>query len=774
MRRRPLVVLALALVFAAFAAVVGAPAAQRMTNSPADFDAPGSESVEAREALARAAGAGGPGADVVALVRPGAPIGSPEGRAAVERAADEIAGDPGVGRVQTPFAGGQGGRGSPALVSEDGRSALVVAHLLPGADGDRVAERLLARFGGDGEVLLGGEAVAGTQFGSTSAEDVKRAELLAFPLLLALALLVFRGPVAALVPVLLGAVAVTGSLAGLRLVAEVVPLSAFALNAVVGLGLGLAVDYSLLIVSRYREELADGGDVRAAIGTTVRTAGRTVLHSALTVAASLAALLVFPQRFLYSVGLGGVLVSLLAAGAALIVLPALLEVLGPRIGAPATVSPLSLGRRRDSPRRGGRSEGAWSALARTVMRRPAASALLACGVLAVAALPVLGLRFTSVDGRALPEDLSARQVSDVAERDFPAVAGSPVYVAVEAPRDAEARRRVEALARRIGRLEGAGTVAPPVPVGDGLWRIDVAAKGGDPFGEEARGLVSAIRGLDPRYPLEVAGPTAHFENQLGDISSRLPAALAVALAANLAVLFAATGSLVLPIKQFLMNALTVAATFGVLVWVFQEGHLTGVLGFEGLGAIAHTTPPVVVILAFALSTDYGVFLLSRVRELRDRGLPDREAIAEALGRTGPTITAAALLFAAAVGAFATSEIVFVKEVGVGAAVAVLIDATVVRALLVPSLMAMLGSANWWAPSWPLRRPKRAAAWHKPPAPHPDAVEGAGPSESPVARELRLLRVAVEEQTRQVEALVRENRALRTELARRAPPAGPQG
>jgi RND superfamily putative drug exporter len=480
---------------------------------------------------------------------------------------------------------------------------------------------------------------------------------------------------------------------GLTIASGPIDISVFALNLVTGLGLGLAIDYSLFIVSRYREELAAHGPGVTALRNTLNTAGRTVLFSSLTVAAALASLLVFPQKFLYSMGLGGVLVALSAAAVALIVLPAVLALLGNRIN---SLAPRRLRRAVDADVRSTES-GFWYRLAHLIMRRPGRIALASATLMIVLGLPFLRVEFTSVDARVLPANSEVRKVSDALDRDFPPRRTTPAYVVAETTSRAE----LDDYRARIERLPGAEAVSPPRPLGRDVSRIDIVSRGGE-LADGSQQLVRDVRGLDPAFGTLVGGRTAEFMDQRQSIGAHLPVALAIVAIATFVVLFLMTGSVVLPLKAILMNVLTLSAAFGLLVLIFQDGRLEGVLDYQSLGALDLTQPVVLFAVAFGLSTDYGVFLLGRIKEARDRGAPDREAVAIGLERTGRIVTAAALLFCIAIGAFATSQIIFIKQVGLGTAFAVLLDATIIRALLVPSLMEMLGKWNWWAPR-PLRR-----------------------------------------------------------------------
>jgi len=683
-RRRP--VLAFALVFVLAAGAFGGPVFG-LLDTDDDFEDQATESVQAREAIAAATGASA-SPDLVALVRAGAPVDSPAGQAKLRRVAEALR-DRDVARVIAHRAGGD-----RRLVSRDGRSSYLVAFFRTGAEDDEVAARLQERLAGEPGVVLGGAVLANEQVGEQVSEDLARAEALAFPILFVLSLLVFRGLVAALLPLAVGMATVLTTFLLMRGVNAVEPMSIYALNLIIGLGLGLAIDYSLFVVSRFREELAAGRDTGEALLVTLGTAGRTVIFSAVTVAAALASLVVFPQRFLFSMGIGGALVALVAATVSLTLLPALLAVLGPRVNA---LSPRRWREALDREARADRS-GPWYRLSRLVMRRAAVVAVVTAAFMLALGIPFTQIRFTGVDASVLPQERSARVVSDALLAEFPPDGTSPVYVAARAP--ASARAEVRAYARELGALDGVA-VAPTVQRADGLWRIDVVASGGE-LEAGAKQLVRDVRALDAPFPVQVGGQTAAFLDQQASLSDRLPLALAILAVTTLLILFLMTGSIVLPIKTLLMNLLTLSAAFGLLVLIFQDGRLEGLLDYESQGALESTQPILLFAIAFGLSTDYGVFLLTRIKEAHDQGLPTEEAVALGVQRTGRIVTFAALLFVVAIGAFATSEVIFIKQVGVGTALAVLVDATIVRALLVPALMRLLGEWNWWAPR-PLAR-----------------------------------------------------------------------
>ena len=682
--RRRRLVLAFTLVFVLFAGAYGGPVVG-LLDSDDDFEDHGSESILARDAVERATGRSA-SPDMAVLVRLDAPVDSPQAQEKIARVAEQLR-HPDVAEVVAVR------DGEPReLISRDGRSTYVLAIFGTGADDDAVAEELQARVEREPGVTAGGGQLAFMQVGEQVEQDLARAELLAFPLLFLLSLVVFRSVVAALLPVLVGGTTIITTFVWMRLVNEVEPMSVFAINLITGAGLGLAIDYSLFVVSRFREELATGAATAEALRRTMRTAGRTVLFSAVTVAAAMAALIVFDLRFLFSMGYGGVLVALTAALVSLTVLPALLAVLGPRVNA------LGLKRWKDAVQRDAAhvQEGPWYRFSQWVMKRPGPIAAATAALLIAMGLPFLRIEFTGVDASVLPTERSARVVQDALDTEFPPARTTPIYVAAQTD-DAAAVRE---WAGTLDDLPGADAVTPPQQA-DGLWRIDVVT-GADALSDEAQQLVRDIRARDAPFPLRVGGGTAAFMDQQSSLADSLPLALALLCGSTLLILFVMTGSVVLPIKALLMNLLTLSAAFGLLVLIFQDGRLESLLAYDSQGALESTQPILLFCVAFGLSTDYGVFLLTRIKEARDGGLPDREAVAVGLERTGRIVTYAALLFCIAIGAFATSEVVFIKQLGIGTALAVLIDAFLVRALLVPSLMALLGRWNWWAPQ-PLAR-----------------------------------------------------------------------
>ena len=657
--------------------------------SPYGATDPATQSVQATNRFQSAAGRQ-IDAGVVAIVDSGN-VRTAAARQRVSEVAAELRLQPDVARVVSFY-----DSHNPVMVSRDGSSTYVLAYFRPLSDKalKDVAGQIEQHFAGQHDVTLGGAAIANAQVNTQVGHDLAHAELLAFPFIFLLSLLFFRSLLAALLPPLLGGLAIVATFFALRVISGFVDLSVFALNFVTGMGLGLAIDYSLFMVSRYREEAASSGFGAQALTRTLQTAGRTIIFSSLTIAAAVASLAVFPQRFLYSMGIAGAVAALLSATLALTVLPALLTVLGPRVNA---FAPKRLQRAAEREVRPDH-HGFWYRLSRLVMRRPALIAASSAAVLIALGIPFTGIKFIQASASVLPMSASARQVNDTLKSQFPPNTTSPLEVVIGAPAGSP---QAKALATRISRLPDVSAIAPAQPAGPENSLLAVAPIQGPQTGASQR-LVKRVRAIEEPFYVGVAGETASFVDLEHSLAAHLPAVLAIVIGATLVILFLMTGSVILPIKAVLMNALSLSAMLGILVLIFQDGNLQGLLSFRSEGALDATQPIFLFAVGFGLATDYGVLLLSRIKEARDAGASDSEAVAIGLERTGRIVTAAALLFAVAIGAFATSQIVFIKELGIGAALAVLIDASIVRALLVPSLMELLGSRNWWAPR-PLRR-----------------------------------------------------------------------
>ena len=673
---RPRRVLVVTAFFFVVAGVVGGPVAGLLNTDSDSFSDTSAESAVAMQRIESASGLSAT-PDVLVLA-------DVDDTQAVETVPSLLKETKGVKRVVG------GPEGGPAFLSKDGTQTYWAAIYGADVDSDATTEHLREELRGVRGTLVGGFGPAYQQVNEQVESDLVKAELIAFPLLFVVSLLVFRSAVAALLPLLVGGLTIVTSLLVIRGINEVVDVSVFALNLITGLGLGLAIDYSLFMVSRFREEVDRVGPGAEAVRRTVLTAGRTVVFSAVTVAGAGIALLVFPLRFLYSMGIGVTVVALVAAAVSLLVLPALFAVLGTRINA------LGLKRWQRSLQAEARAEqhGFWYRLSKIVMRFPVGIALAGAAILLALGAPFLGIKFTGVDATVLPDGAEAKIVDATLRSDFTGADVAPLIVAVEAPESAASA--VTSYADRLAELDDVAGTTEPRFLGDDTWQVDVKPQHAT-LDERTLDLVSDVRAVDAPGPALVAGQSAEQVDQVQAIRDAIPLGLVILAALTFVALFLTTGSVILPLKALAMNLLTISATFGVLVLIFQDGRLEGLLDYSSQGALESSQPVFLFAVVFGLSTDYAVFLLTRIKEARDAGAGERESVALGLQRTGRIVTAAALLFAIALGSFATSEITFIKELGVGTAVAVLIDATIVRAMLVPSLMALLGKANWWSP-----------------------------------------------------------------------------
>lgn len=655
--------------------------------SQGGFDDPASES--ARELVAEQDAFGNHTVDVVALYHSDdLSADDPAFRGAVERVLAEAPADT-IATVVPYWA-------DPALVSPDGHSAQVLISLAGRTQDDFLDSyaELSPRLEADGlDTDLAGRFAVYHDVNEVTSSDLARAESISMPIVVLLALLIFGSLVAASLPALVGLVSMVGALAVVRLLTLVTDVSVFSVNVISLLGIGLAIDYALFVVSRFREELAALPDtpdaVPVALERTMATAGRTVLFSGLTVAAALASLLIFPQTFLRSMGYGGIAAVLVAMAAALTILPAALRLLGRRVDR----GRLPWARRRHTLV----ADGArWAALARGVMRRPVAVIVATVAVLLAIASPFLGARWGSVDYRVLPADAPAHAAAARLIDEF-GPERSTASLLLQGTDAAD----VAAYSRAVADLPGVLAVTP-VDAAGGTTLL-LATWEGNSQSQASQDLVRAIRDVDPASGTAlVGGLTADTVDLTASVASHLPWMGLIVVVVMLVLLFLAFGSVVLPIKAVVMNLFSISASFGVVAWIFSDGHLAGLLGFEPSGYLDATTPILMLAILFGLSMDYEVFLLSRVREQWDRTRDNDRAVAVGVQRTGRIITSAALLLGVVIGAFGTSGIVFMKMMGIGMLVALVIDATVVRALLVPATMKLLGDWNWWAPA-PLAR-----------------------------------------------------------------------
>jgi len=585
---------------------------------------------------------------------------------------------------------------------------------------NRAAE-LTPLFGvasGELTVRVGGQAEIFDEVGRTIERDIIRAESIAFPVTAVLLVLVFGSALAAALPLLIGVLSILGTFLLLHLAVKVTDVSIYSVNLATSMGLGLGIDYALFMVTRYREELRRGRGEHNAVLATVRTAGRTVLFSALTVLLSLSALLAFPLYFLKSFAYAGIGAVFFALVGALVVLPAALAVLGHRIDAFDLRKPLRRLLRMSAPREKALDEGFWHRVAVTVMKRPIGAATAVIVILLVAGAPFAKVVFSLPDDRVLPRSAQAFQVGDVLRSEFPGRDASALsVVAPRAGSDAQLSSYASALSGLPGVLrvdaatgsyaQGRQVVAATPAssrfnAGGGTYLSVVPGiESYSPAGER---LVKALRAVPaPFGGVLVTGQAASLVDTKHSLGTKLPLALGLIVIATFVLLFLFTGSVVIPVKALVLNLLSLSATFGAMVWVFQQGHLTGLIGDPVVTGTLDTTVPILMFcVLFGLSMDYEVFLLSRIKEEYDATGDNARAVAVGLERTGRLVTAAAALLALVFLSFVSSDISFIKLLGLGVALAVLVDATLVRGVLVPAFMRLMGRANWWAPA-PLRR-----------------------------------------------------------------------
>ncbi|MFG3541368.1 MMPL family transporter [Streptomyces clavifer] len=621
---------------------------------------------------------------------------------------------------------------SPGLLSEDGREAIVLAHVTGDeTEQKKNAERIIGTYSGTYQdtltVKAGGSAGVSNDIGPQTGEDLVLAEAIAIPLTLLLLLVVFGTVVSALLPLVIALSAIAGVFAQLFVIGSFTDVSIFAINLATALGLGLGVDYALLMISRFREQLASGASVEDAVRRTMSTAGRTVAFSAATVAVALAALLVFPQYFLRSFGYSGVGVVVMSALAALFVMPALLNVLGHRVdkGRIPWVKP---GRSRTR-------EPLWGRVARTVMRRPALTGLPVLAVLLVAASPLLGVTFGTADERVLPEDAESRHVAVALRENFSGNDASALHVVIDESVD---NTSLQSYASGLSGLEGVVRVEASTGVYTG-GRSTATGPGNAALGrpaaqqlnvvseltpksDEAIELVGKVRAAAPpsgTHPL-VGGADAELADSNASIGGMLPLAVGLIAVSTFLLLFLFTGSVVQPLRALVLNLISLGATAGVMTWIFQEGNLSGVLGFTAQ-PMETSMFVLMLVVAFGLSMDYEVFVTSRIKELHELGQDNESAVVDGLGHTGRIVSAAAALLAVSFFAFGTAQISFMQLFGLGSGLAILIDAVAVRGVLVPAAMRLLGRSAWYAPG-PLRRfHARFGLSENGPAPAPEPV-----------------------------------------------------
>jgi RND superfamily putative drug exporter len=595
--------------------------------------------------------------------------------------------------------------GSRQFVSASGHQTYAVIELTGADDAARIKnfDAISGQLAAPGLTEhAGGQIPTEGAINSDVTSDIGRAEGFSLPVLLVLLLVIFGGLAAASLPLAIGGIAILGSFTALRLLTLFTAVSIYSVNITTIIGLGLAIDYGLFMVGRFREELGRTENVEDAVARTVATAGRTIAVSGVTVAVALASLMLFPMTFLRSMGYGGVATVLVDMLAALTVMPALLAVLGPRVNA-LRVRPQRRARTARQP--ADETSGAWYRLARSVMRRPVVYVVVIVAGLAVLGSPFLHITWGGTDAQVLPAAAGPRVVTEALNRDFPGNVTNPIEAVIQFPGPVSSAGRGAELAAYVSRLDHVPGVTGGQVTGvrGDIARVDLRYSPG-PMSAQARAIVGHVRDAAPPAGARVyvGGTTAQLVDELAGLGATLPWMALVVVLATFVLLFLAFGSVVLPLKAIVMNVLSLSATFGVVVWIFQYGHLSGLLHFTPTGTIDPTMPILMLAIIFGLSMDYEVFLLSRIRERYDVTGDNTAAVASGLQRTGGVITSAALLLVIVIGAFSASGITFIKLMGVGMIVALIVDATLVRILLVPATMRLLGRANWWAPG-PLRR-----------------------------------------------------------------------
>jgi RND superfamily putative drug exporter len=660
----------------------------------------GTESVQGSNIMQQASSMG---PTAVVLVK-GPPVAAPGTRAAIEALTARLEKVPDVTGAVNAYSGPAG----HALRSADGHASVIVVSVrknIPMMQQMTVVTALRSAARGavpGATVQVGGDLGVNQDGMVASQSDLYRGEAIALPVLLLALFFIFRGWRAALLPLAAALATVSGALILLDGMTYATDVAQYSVDVITLFGLALAVDYSLLMLKRFREARAAGADVPAAVEFTAATAGRTVTFSALTVAAALSGLLAFGDPTFTSVAVAGISTVLVALASALTLIPALLAAWGPK---------LKMAHRQEA------EDGFFGRLARRVQRRPILAAAGISALLLAAALPFLHVNYGLGDPRTLPQGSESRQVALDLYTGFPGLRADPVVVVAKLP---ASDPRIAAYAATLAHLPGAGAVSIERGLHGNVAAIDVIPAG-TAQGGTARHLVTELRDNRPAFHTWVTGSAAFLTDFNATIAQRLPYALAIIAAATFALLFLMTGSVLIPLKALVMNTLSLGATFGALVWIFQDGHLASLLDFTAFGAIEAWIPVIVFAFAFGLSMDYEVFLLSRIKEAHDEGSDTNHAVAAGLQRSGKIITSAAFLVIIVFLGFAAGKTLGIKEFGLAMAIAVAVDATLVRMILVPATMTLLGRANWWAPA-PLRRLHQRLGLHEAPA-HPASLTG---------------------------------------------------
>ena len=579
--------------------------------------------------------------------------------------------------------------GAPSLRSSDGKSAFIFVYL-KSSDFSKIDSSggyYQSKYDRDFEGLdvdTSGTAVFANAINGKIQDDLKIAEAISIPITFILLLFIFGAMVASAMPLIVGVTAILGTFFALFLLTFFTDVSIFALNLTTGLGLGLGIDYALLMVNRFREELSRGATKDEAVRTTIKTAGKTVFYSGLTVIVTLFAMTFFPQNFFKSMGYSGVAVVALAVAGALIPLPAIMMILGERINK-GLIRKSSLVIKDD---------GGWAKIARFVMRRPISVVIVTTLGLAILIAPIANIKFSLVDSRVLPADNPAAASAAFIAENFPGQESNPIEIVF--PTVSDELDRVERFRQELATVDGIVRVDQLVTVGDAARLVAIHSM--PPRTPEAESMIKEIRKKLEGVDALVGGVAADYADTQGATSRTLPWVMLWILVTVLILLFLFTGSILLPIKAILLNFASLAATLGVLTFIFIDGHLTFLVGdFTLTGTLDTSTVILIAIVAFGLSMDYEVFLLSRIKEEYDGGKSNEDAVAFGLQRSARIITAAALLLATVFGIFVISGVTSIKMMGFGVAFAILLDATVIRGLLVPALMRLFGQWNWWAP-----------------------------------------------------------------------------
>ena len=605
--------------------------------------------------------------------------------ASAARLESQIGSVPGVAQTISYWSTGD----LASLKSKDGKAAYIFVYTSSTNFGviSNIGKVIQTKFDGNFEslhVYATGAGVIAHAINSKISKDLALAETISIPLTFILLAFVFGALVASAMPLVVGVSAILGAFFLIYLFTLFTGVSIFALNLITGLGLGLGIDYALLIVNRFREELHAGKSVEDAVFTTVTTAGKTVFYSGLSVFVTISSMMFFPISFLKSFGYAGVSVVSLAVAGALIPLPAILAMLGHRIDKGVVRKSAIVPK----------SDGRWAATARFVMRRPVPVVLVSLIVLGIFAAPIKGVAFGQVDSRVLPKSDKAAIASQIIAQRFPGQEGSPIEIII--PGGVEKPEMVSAYTKEIAAVPGIVHMNPPQALGNDVRLSAVQSMASR--STTAEKLIHTLRGIPAPSGTLIGGAAADFTDTQDGIAHTLPWALGWIALSVLILIFIFTGSIILPIKAVLLNVLSLVSTIGVLTWIFVDGHMKWLVGdFTTTGALDTGITILVAVVVFGLSMDYEIFLLSRIREEHVAGKSNMESVATGLQRSARIITAAALLLAVVFAAFVTSGISSIKAMGVGVAFAVIVDATIIRALLVPALMRLFGEKNWWAP-----------------------------------------------------------------------------